>query len=286
MVARLNDALDRYWFLAVSSANKGGFDDSGYSTLPVETQSLVAGTNAYKMTSFTNEVLQILRLSILDDDGIEYDLIHEEFDDIVDFNETYSTDSADRGKPQYWTKKGDYIYLYPCPDYSETNGLRAYVNRKMSKFVWTTFTTTFASDLINSTTHGLTTDDGIITETDNSDLPSGITADTVVYYVIASGLTADVFKVSTTIGGSTITIADDGTGNHKYTEVTKEPGIPSIHHLYLAKRAALAFMNPKHPNFAKINAEIQQFEQDIMDYWRTMESENKTIINTNRRAFK
>ena len=30
-VARLNNALDRYGFLAVNAASRGGFDDSGYS---------------------------------------------------------------------------------------------------------------------------------------------------------------------------------------------------------------------------------------------------------------
>src|SRR3990167_7247759 len=78
MVARLNDALDRYWFLAISSAEKGSFDDSNISSLPVETQNLTAGTNAYKMTAFTNEILQILRISILADNAVEYDLIYEE----------------------------------------------------------------------------------------------------------------------------------------------------------------------------------------------------------------
>jgi hypothetical protein len=288
MVAHLNDALDRYWFLATQAAEKGSFDDSNIASIPVETQSLVSGTNSYKMTSFTNEVLQILRLSILDDNALELDLAREEFDDIEDFNELYSTDSADQGVPQYWTKKGDYIYIRPCPNYSETNGLRAYVNREMSKFTWTPFTVTIASPgVFSATAHGLSGLDGLIFETDGA-LPTGLTADTTVYYVITAGYTADAFEVSTSysLTGTAVNTSVSQSGNHKFLKTNKEPGIPVIHHLYLAKHAALAFINQKHPNFQKIFSDVTKFEQDIMDYWRTMESENNAIIKPKNRSFR
>lgn len=286
MVARVNDALDRYWFLAVSSACKGSFDDKGYSTLPVETQSIVSGINAYKMTSFTNEVLQILKVSVLDSDGVESDLDREDFDDIEDFAKTYSSDTT--GVPTRWTKKGDYIYIYPMPDYSETNGLRVYVNREMSKYSWVSVVGNTDDTLTTTSAHGLVALDGVIFETDGT-IITPITADTVVYYVITDGLTTTKFKVSTAYSatGTAVNISDAQTGsNHKYLQVNKEPGIPVIHHLYLAKYAALAFMNPKHPNFSKTAAEVQMFEQDIMDYWRTMESENNAMIESSERCFK
>jgi len=221
-VARLNMALDRYWFLVSESAPKGTADDTNQTSLPVETQSLVTGTNNYKISSFTNEVLQILKLSILDDDAKEFDIYREDFESLGDFQELYSTDTADRGTPQYWTKMGDYIYLRPSPNYSEINGLRAYVNREMSKFTFVGFTVVAATDVFTSvdsvgaaTAHNLSTGDAVIFESDTT-IPAGITADTTVYYVIASGLTADAFKVYTTIGGSTIDVTDTGTGNHKF----------------------------------------------------------------------
>ena len=285
IICRLNSALDKYWFLASNSAPKGTFDDVNQTSLPVETQSLVAGTNAYKISSFTNEVLQVLKLAVLNDDGDEQDLIREEFDDITDFYELYTTDTASRGVPGYWTKMGDYIYIRACPDYSETNGLRAYVNRELSKFSWVSFTATAATDLINATAHGLVTNKAIIVETDTT-IPAGMTADTVVYYVI-TGYTANAFQVSTTIGGSTIDITSTGTGNHKYTEVTKEPGIPIIHHDYLAKTAALPFLIenqlPKKNDIAQL---IMKDERDIMDYWNNRDRELRTIIQTEQRNFK
>lgn len=286
MVARVNDALDRYWFLATTSANKGSFDDSNTASIPVETQSIVSGTNAYKMTSFTNEVLQVLRVSVLNADGVESDLEYEDFDDIDDFYETYATDIT--GTPSNWTKKGDYIYLSPCPDYSETNGLRVYVNREMSKYTWVSVVANTDDTLTTTSAHGLVALDAVIFETDGT-IITPITADTVVYYLISDGLTTTKFKVSTAYSatGTAVNISDAQAGsNHKYLKVNKKPGIPSIHHLYLAKHAALAFMQPNHPNFIKINTEVLRFEQDIMDYWRTAIDESNAIIEPSEDCYK
>jgi hypothetical protein len=55
---------------------------------------------------------------------------------------------------------------------------------------------------------------GAIKSLNNPDpvLPGGVTEDTI-YYVIASGLTATAFKVSTSSGGSTIDVTDAGLGD-------------------------------------------------------------------------
>lgn len=287
MVARINNALDKYWFLASSSAPKGTFDDTNQSSLPVETQSLVSGTNAYKISSFTNEVLQVLKLSILDDNAKEMDLCREEFEDLDDFQELYSTDSGDQGIPQYWTKMGDYIYIRPCPNYSETNGLRAYVNRELSKYTFKSFTVDADTEVFTSTGHGLVANDAVIFETDGT-IPTGLTADTVVYYVISTGLTADAFKVSTTIGGSSVNVTNAQTAsNHKFLKVNKEPGIPVIHHEYLARMAALPFLiENKLSQKNDIAALILKDEQQIMDYWANRDRDLKTVITSYQRSFK
>ena len=286
-IARLNNALDRYWHLASSSAPKGTFDDTNQTALPVETQNLVSGTNNYKLTAFTNEILQILKLSILDDNAKEFDLIREEFDDLWDFNILYSTDAADQGIPQWWTKMGDFIYVRPTPDYSETNGLRAYINRELSKFAWTTCTVTIASPgVFSATAHGLAANDAVILETDGA-LPTGLTADTTLYYVISTGLTADAFRVSTTIGGSAVNTSGSQSGNHKFTEATKEPGIPVIHHDYLARLASLPFLIEKRlPQKGDVGQEIIRDEKAIQEYWQNRDRDLRTVIRPSRRAYK
>lgn len=74
------------------------------------------------------------------------------------------------------------------------------------------FTVAASTDLFTSYAHGLSAGDTVEFETAlGTALPAGVTAGTI-YYVIASGLTTDAFKVSTTSGGSTIDVTADGNG--------------------------------------------------------------------------
>lgn len=61
--------------------------------------------------------------------------------------------------------------------------------------------------------HGLVAGDLVVIApaTSSSVLPCGLAADTV-YYVIATGLTTDAFKVSTTLGGASVTLQGTATG--------------------------------------------------------------------------
>lgn len=86
----------------------------------------------------------------------------------------------------------------------------------------TTFTTTHASELVNSNSHGLVTGDGPIRLTNSGGaLPAGYSADTD-YYVIANN--ANSFKLATSranaFAGTAVAISGDGTGTHTYTGYT------------------------------------------------------------------
>jgi len=70
---------------------------------------------------------------------------------------------------------------------------------------------TTATDTIAYTTHGLSAGDVLVYNNGGGTSATGLTSGTT-YYVIASGLTADAFKVSATDGGSTVDIT--GTGNN------------------------------------------------------------------------
>jgi len=282
-LARVDEALNEYWALASDSAPEGTFDDTGNSSVPIETQNIVEGTNAYKISDFTNEVLQILKVTVLDGDGIEHELIREEFDDLHEFNYHYSTDSDKRGIPSYWAILGDYIYLRACPDYSEASGLRVYANRELSKFTPVVFTTTNAGNQIDATAHGLSNGDVVIFMTDNT-LPNGYSTDTA-YYVINSA--SDSFQVATAGSGSTVTISDDGTGTHKFIHLSKAPGIVSIHHKYLARKASLDFLiEKKLPHATSVAALIAGDEQKIQEYWQNRDRRLRTIIQPMRRRFR
>lgn len=77
------------------------------------------------------------------------------------------------------------------------------------------FTVTIASPAVFSkTAHGLVANDTIIFSTTGA-LPTGLTAGTV-YYVIAAGLTADAFEVSTSQGGAAVNTSGSQSGTHTY----------------------------------------------------------------------
>ncbi len=69
---------------------------------------------------------------------------------------------------------------------------------------------TIANDTILSRGHGLTTDDRVFfSAIMGESLPAGISA-TALYFVLASGLTTDAFKISTTSGGGALDITGLG----------------------------------------------------------------------------
>lgn len=75
-----------------------------------------------------------------------------------------------------------------------------------------TFTVTISTALFALTNHGLVAGD-IVQFTTTGALPTGISTGTD-YYVISSGLTADVFKVSVTLGGSSVSLSGTQSGTH------------------------------------------------------------------------
>lgn len=67
-----------------------------------------------------------------------------------------------------------------------------------------------ATDLFLSKGHGLTTDDRVYFSTVNGEaIPTGIST-TTLYFVLAAGLTADVFQISTTSGGGALNVTVSG----------------------------------------------------------------------------
>jgi hypothetical protein len=63
---------------------------------------------------------------------------------------------------------------------------------------------------IQSTAHGLATDDRVVFEViEGLTIPAGLTAGTL-YFVLATGLTTDAFRVATTSGGAAIDITAVG----------------------------------------------------------------------------
>lgn len=88
-----------------------------------------------------------------------------------------------------------------------------------------------ATDLIQSNGHGLATDDRVFFTTVSGEaLPAGLSASTL-YFVRATGLTADAFTVATTSGGAAVDIT--GLGEVAFFKTTAQP-FPSGGNLVVA----------------------------------------------------
>lgn len=142
-----------------------------------------------------------------------------------------ASDSADRAEDAA-ASAGDLsallAYLWPVGGSLMFNGRSAPTNflkengaavsRATYSALWAaihteaTVTVDTGTDLWTWTTHGLSAGDTVRFYTTGV-LPTGITANTT-YYVIASGLTANAFKVATTLGGSAINMSGTPSGVH------------------------------------------------------------------------
>ena len=231
------------------NANNWNVDDTNQTSPPIDTQNIVSGTNRYKFSSFTEEILDVLLIEVDDGTGNFVSLYPETLDSFgnvvgntsgqIDGSNNGSFDelyiNAPSGIPTAYIKYGDFIYLNRKPNYNATSGLKAYFNRPATLFSFVSCQPEADDELITAAGHGLTTNDTVLFEINSTGtLSAGLTADTE-YYVIASGLTSSVFRVSATLGGSTVNITTDGSNVH-FLKTNKEPGIPSNHHPMLYRR--------------------------------------------------
>jgi len=128
---RFNSALDKYFTLAFESDGRANFDDINETSPPIDTQDIASGTNRYKLSAFTETILNLLKLELLDGDADIVPLLVDTFDELKDRGETFDDIyvNCDSGTPTKYIVYGDFIYLNAKPDWSEVKGLLAYFDR-------------------------------------------------------------------------------------------------------------------------------------------------------------
>jgi hypothetical protein len=88
------------------------------------------------------------------------------------------------------------------------------------------FTAVAATNLITSAAHGLSA--GVrVRVSSTAALPAGLAAATD-YFVIASGLASNDFKLSATLGGGEVDITDAGTGTHSWQRYLTAPELSEL----------------------------------------------------------
>ena len=284
IISRVNSALDRFCHIAFQVDGRWSFDDINESSSPIDTQNIVSGTNEYKFGDFTEKIINLIKLTVLDGDAVEHSLTVESMDSLSQpFTELYK--SSNTGTPTHYLKYGDFIYLRPYPDYSEANGLRAYFNRPASKFDFASYTQTIANpSVFTATAHGLSVNDTVMLETDGA-LPTNFSVDTV-YYVKTVPLTT-TFTLAATLGGTAIEGATSQSGIHYFVETSKEPGIAEIYQPYLARYASLPFLIEKSlPQVNAVASQIAIDEKAIEDYFTRRDKDTRNILKPRITSFR
>lgn len=137
---RVNGAIDRFYTLAFQADGRWVWDDPSRDTDPIEEINLVSGTQSYNVGTFTSEVINILRVEVLDSNGDGQLLKRLDRAGLGTIALTeYQTAN---GTPTEYDLVGEYIFLYPAPNYASTNGLKFYVNRTHTAFASTDTTKT------------------------------------------------------------------------------------------------------------------------------------------------
>ena len=143
----------------------------------------------------------------------------------------------------------------------------AYFDRALATIAFARATVTVASPgIFTATAHGLVANDTVVLVTDGA-LLTGLEANTT-YYIIAAGLTTDAFEVSATLAGSAVNTSGTQSGVHTFLKTNQSPGIPAIHHTYIAREASLSRLIEKSDSQAGgIASLIKEDESSINKYF-------------------
>lgn len=135
----INEALNRVTSLILKSDGRWQFDDNNNTDFPIGTTSLVT-TAGSEQQDYALDVthLKILGVEVKNSDGDFYGLTPIDQVDIMDNSVTNFLSTP--GKPQYYDKLGNSIFLYPPPlaaDVTASGGLKVRFQRPPSYFVYT-----------------------------------------------------------------------------------------------------------------------------------------------------
>ena len=128
-----NLALDELSGVIIGCDGTWQWDDSNYTDLPIGVTSIVNNQQDY---SFADEHLTIEALEIKDASGNWTRLkpinLYPEFNEAL--RGSITSFMSTPGMPEYYDKVGDSVFLYPIPNYTQAESLKAFFQRKADPF--------------------------------------------------------------------------------------------------------------------------------------------------------
>lgn len=133
--ADVNMALDSVFSIIFEATGTWQFDDSNHTDYPFITTNLVSGQRDYTFTSDEsgNLILDVYKVMVKDENGYYNDIdpVDQQSDDAM---QSFYDGRNTQGTPTRYDKTGNGILLDAIPSYSQTAGLKVFINREGSYF--------------------------------------------------------------------------------------------------------------------------------------------------------
>jgi hypothetical protein len=134
-VLDINVALDDAIDLAIRSCGIGQYDDTNFTDYPIITTNLVSAQRDYSYTQdgSGNLVLDIYKVMVMNPSGVYEEIPQVDMQSYRDTEAFYDGLNI-TGQPTSYDRTGNGIIFDVIPNYSQTNGLKMFINREGSYF--------------------------------------------------------------------------------------------------------------------------------------------------------
>lgn len=127
----VNNALDKYFVIAMNANNDWELDDTTYSDYAIATTALTSGQRDYQLPT---SLIDILSISAKDNTGSWYKLTPiDQAETVGVLEEIYESNAM----PMFYDKRSDGVFLYPASNYTSAGGLKIEYKRIANYFLHT-----------------------------------------------------------------------------------------------------------------------------------------------------
>lgn len=126
-----NQSLNDVSIIAMGSDDRWQYDDTNYTDYPIATTGTVANQHDYVLSA---SHLRITRVELKDSDNNWTVLRPIDLADIPNARDEFMNES---GRPMYYDKLSNSLFLYPAPDYTQDASIRVYFQREPNYFTST-----------------------------------------------------------------------------------------------------------------------------------------------------
>lgn len=136
--ADANLAYDDFVQMAIQSDGTWQWDDSNQTDYPIISTNLVSGQRDYTFTTdgSGNLILDIFRVFVASSGGVFSEIFPVDVQSEQDIS-SFTDGQNHGGTPTRYDKTANGFFLDPIPNYSYSSGLKVYINREPSYFVYT-----------------------------------------------------------------------------------------------------------------------------------------------------